>query len=846
MSRVNVDPAAYFGFLNHRAIKEERGSTVRLTSKTLLQQIQEQLGPNYVVESTPSGKIIAKAKPVKYVAERKGSKRTYATYSPDELIISSKGEVLQETKRGIYKQDVFKHGQRQAVYEKEIINYKKQSRYTYGTRDLKSGRETIKQTSSLEHGSYREKRIIHQDSKEYRSAHPEQKPFVAPKEQFRTGGGAALLHSSKDVTRSQMIAHLSMQQQMSRDAREYYANTVSLVGSNKQKKVVQEKPAHISEVAPKDSRLDAFEKMIKSSQKRQADFLGSENFANVRKTARWMTGGYTDIPFEQRSFLGKASEYVAFGVLGTSIMLGGLIPMVGEKLFATGEALTFKQTRKNILPELYRAGKITLKTTLNPLTPEGFATYTSAFVFGAFGMSQARTSAPVRWGMQKLYPNKYISLNKVNIQFVEGQTIPTTTKSLQALEGKTVPTIHATVAKLPWKNRAFVTKAQPSGAGSFRTANQLYHFYKSAPQAKGSVMTPRAYLGYTGIGKAASSNPKIIYGKPVPILLMGKDYISLTPKTVARGSLHEVNVFQGQQSGKTFVPAENIKGFSMEGQLITPAKYSGIRGYESFHGSIIQKSGPAKFTYYEQQLTNPYQNPVARLTWDLLAKKKEHFKIEMQSVKTLPVDDLMTHFSTASMSKLDITKYNLESSKGYRYVQPSRIRGISVFSPSRSMTKQIYSSPNSQSPSQSIISSPRIYPSLSLFSISSNPYSGKLSHSSPNTSPPGTGRSSGVSPPPPTLSHPSMFSLTSSPAPSHSRSVTTRYAIGLFPANPPGRIRLPKTKGSQKERYNPLKPRKFKYTADVISSSLEFSKKISKKERKKRASTGMLIRPLVM
>lgn len=142
------------------------GEKVPYREQSVKEQIEQSLGSGYTVEQM-DGNYIAKAKPVQYVAERRGANRTYSTYVPRELLIGPQGQVLKETSRGIYKEDVFKSGQRQAVYNREITDYEKQTRFTFGKRDLKSGRETIRQTSSLVGGVYKEKRIIDQDSAEY-------------------------------------------------------------------------------------------------------------------------------------------------------------------------------------------------------------------------------------------------------------------------------------------------------------------------------------------------------------------------------------------------------------------------------------------------------------------------------------------------------------------------------------------------------------------------------------------------------------------------------------------------------------------------------------------------------
>ena len=141
------------------------GEKVPYRKQTMQENIQSAL-PGYTVEQV-NGQYVAKANTVEYISERRGANRTMSSYVPDELVISPEGQVLKETKRGVYKSDVFEHGQTQDVYESEVTDYQAQSRFTFGKRDLKSGRETIRQTSSLVGGVYKERRIIDQDTKEY-------------------------------------------------------------------------------------------------------------------------------------------------------------------------------------------------------------------------------------------------------------------------------------------------------------------------------------------------------------------------------------------------------------------------------------------------------------------------------------------------------------------------------------------------------------------------------------------------------------------------------------------------------------------------------------------------------
>lgn len=276
------------------------------------------------------------------------------------------------------------------------------------------------------------------------------------------------------------------------------------------------------------------------------------------------------------------------------------------------------------------------------------------------------------------------------IQFVEANTVPTSLRELRSLEGKEVPGIHVTPADLP---ASFVTKSQP-GAGGFRQRLQLYQFYRSSPGV-GASLTPRAYLGYAGILKAGaspSSSARTIVGNPTIRLLKFNDYVTPTPKSVSGRSIQDINRYQGQQSGKTFVPAENIGGASIEGQLISPSRYvettparflglvqakeTPIKGYENMQGSVIRQTGPSQFLYYRQAIQNPYTNPVARALWKVAGKKSQYYKFEIRPSETLPVSEVsLAKITTGTKParSIDIEAYNRSYSSGVRYVRPPRL-----------------------------------------------------------------------------------------------------------------------------------------------------------------------------
>lgn len=165
------------------------GERVPTREQTVQERLQESL-PDYTVESSEEG-YVAKAKPVQYLKVkdtrtkkvRAGQVYTYGTYIPHEMVISPEGEVRSEIKRGTFKKDASGKIREWGVYDAEVTDYDKQTRFTYGKRDMKSGRQTIRRTSSLVGGQYEEKRIIDQDSAEYEKLKrtPEQRELIREK-----------------------------------------------------------------------------------------------------------------------------------------------------------------------------------------------------------------------------------------------------------------------------------------------------------------------------------------------------------------------------------------------------------------------------------------------------------------------------------------------------------------------------------------------------------------------------------------------------------------------------------------------------------------------------------------
>lgn len=489
---------------------------------------------------------------------------------------------------------------------------------------------------------------------------------------------------------------------------------------------------------PSQEAIERFEQRVEASKKREEEFFNSDSFQRVENTfdaivpevnpvyekdvfgkERQLLKLEFGVPREQKSPTGRVITNVVAGVGSFPFALGGALPSAGEKLAAIGEAMTVPEIRQNIVSELGRAGRETGQVLFG--NPEATATtLASAGTGAAIGGSTFRTSKPVQ-AVVKLDP-RYVPVESTGIKFVESYTTPTPKGELLKVEGRSVRTTHVTTAKLPSE---FVTEARPEFAGGFRSANELYNFYKAAPdiasvkdvkvsgyktrtvieqkapeygpglsetQTGVQVKTPakdvpgytrtqskpQAYLGYAGIFKGPlESSARVIAGKPDINILLFRDKVSPTPKSIQSQSLKEINRYQVSRGGETFVPAENIAGASVEGQLITPSRYidaagKPIPGYENSPGSLIKlnKAG-AKFTYYTQIKENPFTNPIARKLFDVFGKKTETYKFNLVPAETLPAPEGTASASSRAV-KLDVTEYNQGYYTSTKYIEPPK------------------------------------------------------------------------------------------------------------------------------------------------------------------------------
>jgi hypothetical protein len=162
-----------------------------------------------------------------------------------------------------------------------------------------------------------------------------------------------------------------------------------------------------------EDNLIGFGERISAQEKRQTDFFGS--LERIRPSANWITFGNGE-EYSKRSFFGKVAENLVFTFEAAPLALGGSVAMGFEKLALTGEALTYKETRGNILPTYRSAILPTLKETFpNPYSAEGASYYTS-IVLGA-GLDVGMKAKAVKADLLNFEPKTMRQIDKPNILY---------------------------------------------------------------------------------------------------------------------------------------------------------------------------------------------------------------------------------------------------------------------------------------------------------------------------------------------------------------------------------------------------------------------------------------------
>jgi hypothetical protein len=439
-------------------------------------------------------------------------------------------------------------------------------------------------------------------------------------------------------------------------------------------------------------KTKAMRERVAKLEERDVKFFGSPGFQRIKESTpigfyvvappvayalqKWYPPGY------------QAGLTAIEQLMSAPISIGGYAPSVGGKISAFAEGVFNPDVRPNIIPELGRSAKETAQIYTKP------ETYAVAGISALTILPNAQTNWVVRKGMTTLYKDKYVLIEQTGLNFVESETIPRSINDLKGFENKQAKTVHTTDVDFFKSSDSIMLESQPK-AGKLRTKYNLYNFYKSTPENPISPIIdrvpaplqsnfpasvwdfsidtgkPNAYLGYLGITQTKSvpsdiTGIKKIYNKPTGRFYIGEDVISKTPSVVSKQNVIEINKYQLQKSGETFIPAENFAGLRNEGQFISPSKYVNVPGYENTPGSILQKVGDKTFSYYTQKRVNPYENAFSRGVWDVFGKKQEVYKFEFQNVKTVPVGETVT---------LDLPVIN-------KFVSPEPARYVGTSSPS--------------------------------------------------------------------------------------------------------------------------------------------------------------------
>ena len=450
-------------------------------------------------------------------------------------------------------------------------------------------------------------------------------------------------------------------------------------------------------------QVSGFEKRIERFQQAEENFYSAPVFKSIGRTSSLITGGSGEIGVN-RNFFGGVAEQTVYGVLSAPLAIPGSIYFGTQKTLALGEGvINYPKNTGLVFSKGFSEFESTSGSFLpggTPINIQGGTSLAGAALGAGIAYPNFKNNFVTRKTLETTYPNTFVKAESTGITFIEDNTVPTSKNTLKSFEGQTVKTIHVTPSD-PFKGtNQFITTARPEGAGSFRIQNNLLNFYKSSPEPSGS---PRAYLGYAGITSAdsiAPSSSKVITGRPTIKLLMFDDQIAPTPSNF--NNIRDINAYQASQSGKTFVPAENLAGVSREGQFITPSSYKGISnaadfGLDQTQGSIIQRSGKSTFTFYKQNL--PSQNIFGKVIDEVTGRN--YYKLELIPTKTLPVSNEVTSFTglnqyvpeSFSKAPIESSLSSLsKSSVSVGLLSVPRFSAISSLNSSKSKASEVYSS----------------------------------------------------------------------------------------------------------------------------------------------------------
>jgi hypothetical protein len=270
---------------------------------------------------------------------------------------------------------------------------------------------------------------------------------------------------------------------------------------------------------------------------------------------------------------------------------------------------------------------------------------------------------------------KVVSIESSGIKVVEGTTIPTSISKLTRFEGTKIDTIHSTFS--PELKYGSELQAFPEMATGSRKAIGQFNFYQSVP----SEGQPVFYGGYVGIGEGGSSSiTKFSFFEPkIKGFLFRDTEVLETPMGIKSLSAKDIVKYQTTTPG-TFIPAENLKGMSIEGQVTTSVGEVGRPLFKIAKNPAGELFG--KSAYYNIKMEAPQfiaSNKILKGAFDILTSKNK--RIYFMESKLEPIG-LGTKFEPTNI----VSTKNLFESQNTRYVSLSKSFGSSLsYLPSSSL-----------------------------------------------------------------------------------------------------------------------------------------------------------------
>lgn len=226
-------------------------------------------------------------------------------------------------------------------------------------------------------------------------------------------------------------------------------------------------------------------------------------------------------------------------------------------------------------------------------------------------------------------------------------------KSLLREAGKERTTTHVSdaIPKAFHRDGGMVLKGgEAGGASGWRLASDAQHFYKGV--GRGFL----AYLRESNPTDYAHSEGAIYSLWPLRNELLFEQNTPIKYYAPRAGeSFLSYQMRVGQYSGETMIPGENIYGISMEKQVITPAKFTGVKG-TMYPGSYIEKVKDWGFTYHTE--TPPLPSSLRGIpfaeTLNRIIRGRD-LKIHISEIKTHPLEGGVT--PPARMPVLDLGAY---------------------------------------------------------------------------------------------------------------------------------------------------------------------------------------------